>query len=264
MLLGEASAEYFYEATLYYAASDGVSLSQATRTLLVQSGEALIDVVLRRPARSHRRRGAGQRGPGRYAGDLPRSLGRSGDGGSFHRRPQCAERTGTSGACTWPSPARCLELEGIEGVNVLIGGREEGLLGLPCGVFTEVETDVTAVWAQMQAESDRYQGNARGAATRTAALYFPSTDGQWLLPEAREITFTRGDRRRFPRRSALRRPDGAHLRARRFAHGRAAGRRTGARRHRRGRAHIASQFERRDRSRRRRLPACKPGRSAAR
>ena len=63
-----------------------------------------------------------------------------------------------------------LELEGIEGVNVLIGGREEGLLGLPCGVFTEVETDVTAVWAQMQAESDRYQGNAQGAATRTAAL----------------------------------------------------------------------------------------------
>ena len=46
MLLGEATAEYFYEATLYYAASDGVSLSQATRTLLVQSGEALVDVVL--------------------------------------------------------------------------------------------------------------------------------------------------------------------------------------------------------------------------
>ena len=46
MLLGEAEAEYFYEATLYYAASDGVSLSQATRTLLVQSGEALVDVVL--------------------------------------------------------------------------------------------------------------------------------------------------------------------------------------------------------------------------
>ena len=39
MLLGEAEAEYFYEATLYYAASDGVSLSQATRTLLVQSAK---------------------------------------------------------------------------------------------------------------------------------------------------------------------------------------------------------------------------------
>ena len=46
MLLGEAAAEYFYEATLYYAASDGISLSPATRTLLVQSGETLLDVVL--------------------------------------------------------------------------------------------------------------------------------------------------------------------------------------------------------------------------
>ena len=63
MLLGEATAEYFYEATLYYAASDGVSLSQATRTLLVQSGETLLDVVLEALLDPTARRGAGQRGP---------------------------------------------------------------------------------------------------------------------------------------------------------------------------------------------------------
>ena len=96
MLLGEATAEYFYEATLYYAASDGVSLSPATRTLLVQSGETLLDVVLEALLDPTARRGAGQRGPRRHAGDLPRSLRRSGDGGSLHRRPQRAERTGAS------------------------------------------------------------------------------------------------------------------------------------------------------------------------
>lgn len=36
----------FTKATLYYTGSDGVSLSQATRTLLVQTGETLLDVVL--------------------------------------------------------------------------------------------------------------------------------------------------------------------------------------------------------------------------
>ena len=192
MLLGEASAEYFYEATLYYAASDGVSLSQATRTLLVQSGEALIDVVL--DALLDPTAGVAQ---ANVAPGDTRVISREVSGGlvtvdlSIDARNVQSEQELLR--MYLAIAGTLLELEGIEGVNVLIGGREEGLLGLPCGVFTEVETDVTAVWAQMQAESDRYQGNAQGAATRTAALYFPSTDGQWLLPEAREITFTRGD-----------------------------------------------------------------------
>ena len=42
----------------------------------------------------------------------------------------------------------------------------------------------------MQAEADRYLGNAQGSATRVAALYFPSADGRWLVPETREISFT--------------------------------------------------------------------------
>ena len=46
MLLGEATAEYFAEVTLHYAASDGVSLAPASRTLLVQNGETLLDVAL--------------------------------------------------------------------------------------------------------------------------------------------------------------------------------------------------------------------------
>ena len=56
-------------------------------------------------------------------------------------------------------------------------------------MFIDVGEDVTTVWAQMQAEADRYLGNAQGSVTRVAALYFPSEDGNWLVPETREVTF---------------------------------------------------------------------------
>ena len=190
MLLGEATAEYFYEATLYYAGSDGVSLSPATRTLLVQSGEALLDVVLE--ALFSPTGGAAQssvvpsdaRVLSREFSDGLVTVDLTSDARNVQGEQELL-RMYLAIAST------LLELDGVEGVCVLIGGREEDLLGLPCGVFTEVETDVTAVWAQMQAEADRYLGNAQTPVTRTAALYFPSVDGQWLLPEMREVTFAR-------------------------------------------------------------------------
>ena len=188
MLLGEAAAEYFYEATLYYAASDGISLSPATRTLLVQSGETLLDVVLETLLDP-------TGGPAQVSvvpGDT-RVISREVSGAlvtvdlSIDARNVQSEQELLR--MYLAIAGTLLELEGVEGVNVLIGGREEGLLGLPCGVFTDVGEDVTTVWAQMQAEADRYLGNAQGSVTRVAALYFPSEDGNWLVPETREVTF---------------------------------------------------------------------------
>ena len=190
MLLGEATAEYFAEVTLHYAASDGVSLAPASRTLLVQSGETLLDVALE--ALLEPTGGAAQASV--VPGDA-RVISREFSGGlvtvdlSIDARNVQSEHELLR--MYLGIAATLLELDGVEGVNVLIGGREEGLLGLPCGVFTGAETDVAAVWAQMQAESDRYLGDAQASVTRTAALYFPSADGQWLMSEMRAITFTR-------------------------------------------------------------------------
>ena len=190
MLLGEATAEYFAEVTLHYAASDGVSLAPASRTLLVQSGETLLDVALE--ALLEPTGGAAQASV--VPGDA-RVVSREVSGGlvtvdlSIDARNVQSEQELLR--MYLGIAATLLELDGVEGVNVLIGGREEGLLGLPCGVFTGAETDVAAVWAQMQAESDRYLGDAQASVTRTAALYFPSADGQWLMSEMREVTFTR-------------------------------------------------------------------------
>ena len=154
MLLGEAEAEYFYEATLYCAASDGVSLSQATRTLLVQSGETLVDVVLEALLDP-----TGGMAQASVAPGDTRVISREISGGlamvdlSIDARNVQSEQELLR--MYLAIAGTLLELEGVEGVGVLIDGREEGLLGLPCGVFTAVETDVTAVWARMQAEAER-------------------------------------------------------------------------------------------------------------
>ena len=151
MLLGEAAAEYFYEATLYYAASDGISLSQATRTLLVQSGETLLDVVLETLLDP-------TGGPAQVSvvpGDT-RVISREVSGAlvtvdlSIDARNVQSEQELLR--MYLGIAATLLELDGVEGVNVLIGGREEGLLGLPCGVF-RCRPSPTAIWATRRRRS---------------------------------------------------------------------------------------------------------------
>ena len=190
MFLGEAAEEYPYEATLYFVASDGLSLTQTSRTLWVRSGETLLEVVLRA------------------------LLSASGSSAQLSVAPSDTRVISSDLACSLATvnlsidarnvqseqellmtylaiAATLLEIEGIEAVNVLINDRQEGLLQLPCGAYTAVAEDAAAAWAQAQAEAERYLGASQGAITRTAALYFPSADGLRLTPETREITFAR-------------------------------------------------------------------------
>lgn len=82
------------------------------------------------------------------------------------------------------------ELPGINYVNVLINGRDSGLdlAGtVPTGVLTRYPSgDISTFWGQMQgqigAESSELQ--------RVAALYFVSEDGESLLAELRNVTFS--------------------------------------------------------------------------
>ena len=45
--------------------------------------------------------------------------------------------------------ATLLGLDGIEAVNVLIAGREEGLFSLPAGAVSNVHDDLTAAWTRL-------------------------------------------------------------------------------------------------------------------
>ena len=85
-----------------------------------------------------------------------------------------------------------LGIDGVRGVNVLIGDRSEGCCQMPVGVQTEVMTSVTASYAQLQAERDRLTQPGASPIDRCALVYFPTATGEWLLPELRQISVSGG------------------------------------------------------------------------
>ena len=86
-----------------------------------------------------------------------------------------------------------LGIDGVRGVNVLIGGQSESFGQLPQGVQTEVIPSVTASYAQLLAERDHLLTDHAMPVTRTATLYFPTSVGSWLVPELREVVFNSDD-----------------------------------------------------------------------
>ena len=80
------------------------------------------------------------------------------------------------------------EFSEISYVNVLIGGREEGLdLGatLPVGTFTRVDDlDVGARYSRLYEQRQSSSG-----VTLLTTLYFPAADSALLLPEVRSIAY---------------------------------------------------------------------------
>jgi spore germination protein GerM len=76
--------------------------------------------------------------------------------------------------------------DGIQYVNVLVGGKEESALSLPSGTLFRTDGNLTALWAQQQADQERLsQPDAR--LDRSATLYFSAPGGAYLLPEVRAV-----------------------------------------------------------------------------
>ena len=83
-----------------------------------------------------------------------------------------------------------LGIDGVEAVNILTGNRTNPIASLPMGAVTEQITNVPAIYAQIQSESERFLSEGSAALQRTACLYFPAAGGQYLLPEVRNLVFT--------------------------------------------------------------------------
>ena len=81
------------------------------------------------------------------------------------------------------------ELSGVDYVNVLVEGREEGQdLGaqIPMGTLSRsAGGDVSALWNQL--EGQRTQGNGSGL-TKMATLYFPMPGARFMVPEVHSIS----------------------------------------------------------------------------
>lgn len=88
--------------------------------------------------------------------------------------------------------ATILGLDGVEYVNVLIAGREEGLLSLPAGAISEVHDDLTARWTRLSAERELLSGES-ASVERNVILYYPTRDGQYIAPVSGKVRITEND-----------------------------------------------------------------------
>lgn len=176
--------------TLYYLSEDGTRLRPVTRTVTVGDGMSRSEAALR----------ALMDGPQ--------------DGETGVSWPELGHLTGerayelSCGVATVELPARARALtpeqlyavrmavtctltgfSEVTYVNVLVGGREEGLdlAGtLAVGALTRAENlDVASGYARL----DEQRQSASGGITRETTLWFPSGDGQWLLPQVRSVSY---------------------------------------------------------------------------
>ncbi|NLG26187.1 MAG: GerMN domain-containing protein [Clostridiales bacterium] len=80
-------------------------------------------------------------------------------------------------------------LDGIRWVDLLIDGRQEGLLGLPVGVGQADDAGLPAGWAALQAQAAQPDQPVE----RTAIVYCAARGGRFLAPEARPIASAGAD-----------------------------------------------------------------------
>lgn len=88
--------------------------------------------------------------------------------------------------------ATILGLDGVEYVNVLIAGREEGLLSLPAGAADRVSDDLSAAWTRLSTEAELVSTEA-ASAERNVILYYPALEGGYLAPVAGSVRITGDD-----------------------------------------------------------------------
>lgn len=187
-ILGESFERESYEVTLHFASENSLSLSSAMRTVRPERGETLIESILDEVLASASLSGSvearvlhAEEGGGVVTVNLSIEAG--------------ANRSEQDYLLLCASIANSmLELDAVEAVNVLVGGRSEAISGLPFGAFVEAQDNIAALYAQAQTEADRFLAESGGAfINRNALLYFPAQGGEYLLPEVRELRFESAD-----------------------------------------------------------------------
>lgn len=180
-ILGWVHSENMQDVTLHYAGEDSLSLGTMVRSLTIRDHESLIQAALRELMSSAALSGIVEAELlGVEAGSGVVTVNLSIEAG-VNRTEQdylllCASIANT-----------LLELEDVQAVNVLTGGRSDPLCNLPLGVFTSIEDNIAAAYAQTQSESERFLADAGTGIDRNALLYFPALGNGQLLPEVRQL-----------------------------------------------------------------------------
>ena len=190
--LGERSTARSTSVTLYYATAEGAGFSTVTRGLRTELGESLLDAAVRALLEP--------------SSDAEAAYFTIGDTKVLSCELACGiaavnlsiDARGAQSeqellALVASIGNTLLGIEGVSGVNVLVGGQCESFCRLPLGVLTQPVSSVTAAYAQLQADQDQIRAGTSARLTRSAVLYFPSDEGSWLVPELRDIAFSNGD-----------------------------------------------------------------------
>lgn len=175
--------------TLYFLDRDGVTLRPVTRKVTVSGGEsraqAALDALLAGPLKSERGAFWPELGTSRSARLLEVSGGVATADLSAHARTLDQQ---TLYAVRLAIANTLTELSEISYVNVLVGGREEGLdlsATLPVGTITHADDpDVNARYSRLYEQ--RLSGEG---VTLLTTMYFPARDAALILPEVRQIAY---------------------------------------------------------------------------
>ena len=175
--------------TLYFLNEDGVTLMPVTRKVTVQGGssraQAALDALLAGPLENEHGAFWPDLGAARSGRLLEISGGVATVDLNAHARTLMQQ---TLYAVRLAIANTLTEFSEISYVNVLVGGREEGLdlsATLPVGTLTHADDpDVSARYNRLHEQ--RLSGEG---VTLLTTLYFPSQDGKLILPEVRHIDY---------------------------------------------------------------------------
>ena len=206
--------------TLYFLSEDGTRLRPVARTVMVEDGmrrsEAALRALMDGPQEDER--GASWPDIGRLTGGFELSGGVATVELPARARALTPEQLY---AVRMALTCTLTEFQEVSYVNVLVAGREEGLdlAGtMAVGALSRAEElDVASRYARL----DEQRQSAANGFSRDTTLYFPSKDGQWVLPQVRSVSYPSasaidylytllealGDGRGFPARRRASRTD---------------------------------------------------------
>ena len=191
-ILGDVRAPYTRDVTLYYAVENSLDLTGITRAIEVGQNETLIDRTLDELLRTLSSTGALRTvASSEQLIDLEYSCGVASVNLTLEAGARQSDQDGLL-LCAAIADT-LLGLEGVEAVNILAGGRSEAVCALPLGAIDTPSDNISALYAQLQSEESRFLTEQTASISRNVILYFPSSDGSYLLPELRELTFDSDD-----------------------------------------------------------------------
>ena len=191
-ILGDVRDPYTRDVTLYYAVENSLDLTGITRAIEVGQNETLIDRTLEELLRTLSSTGALRTvASSEQLIDLEYSCGVASVNLTLEAGARQSDQDGLL-LCAAIADT-LLGLEGVEAVNILAGGRSEAVCALPLGAIDTPSDNISALYAQLQSEESRFLTEQTASISRNVLLYFPSSDGSYLLPELRELTFDSDD-----------------------------------------------------------------------